>query len=264
MARLEIAHTTTLAYEQPIAETHMEVRLRPLEGLGQRVEAFSLRVEPESRVRWYLDGFGNQVAYFDHIPGHERVRVTARSRVRTDSDGDGQGPAVEEFPEDFLQFREPVLDLPEIRRIASRFRPDVAGLDTLASWINGRFEYRREITDVFTAVDRVLELRSGVCQDFAHLFVAIARAMRVPCRYVSGYIHPGGGHVGGGASHAWAEAFSGGRWIGYDPTNPVRAGENHVRLAVGRDYHDVPPTRGVYKGSATERMTVEVDVRWVQ
>lgn len=264
MARLEITHVTSFAYDRPVAETHMEVRLRPLEGLGQRLEEFTLRVEPESRLRWYVDGFGNQVGYFDHVPAHDAVRVTARSRVRTAPGSNGAEPPVEEFPEDFLQFREPVLDLPEIRRIASRFSRDEAGLDALAGWINGRFEYRREITDVFTAVDRVLELHSGVCQDFAHLFVAIVRAMGVPCRYVSGYIHPGGGRVGSGASHAWAEAWTGGRWIGYDPTNPVRADENHVRLAVGRDYHDVPPTRGVYKGAAKERMTVEVDVRWVR
>jgi hypothetical protein len=87
----------------------------------------------------------------------------------------------------------------------------------------------------------------------------IARSTGVPCRYVSGDIHPGG-RVGSGASHAWAEAFCGGRWLGYDPSNPVREGAHHVRVAVGRDYHDVPPTRGVYKGAATERMTVSVDV----
>lgn len=260
MARLEVTHVTTLNHDRPISETHMEVRLRPLEGMGQRVESFALEIQPESRVRWYRDSFGNHVGYFDHVPSHESVVVRAHSIVRTAADGNGAAAAPEEFPEDFLHFREPVLDLPDIREIAGRFRPDEAGLDAMALWIHDQFVYRPQITDVYTSVDRVLELRSGVCQDFAHLFIAIARAMGVPCRYVSGYIHPGGGRAGSGASHAWGEAWCGERWLGYDPTNPVRADEHHVRVAVGRDYHDVPPTRGVYKGAATERMTVSVDV----
>jgi transglutaminase-like putative cysteine protease len=108
----------------------------------------------------------------------------------------------------------------------------------------------------------VLKLRKGVCQDFAHLFVSVGRAMGVPTRYVSGYIPAGGGRVGYGASHAWAEAMIPGRgWVGYDPTNPVRAGEDHVRVAVGRDYYDVPPTRGVYIGGAAEEMEVVVETR---
>ena len=260
MARLDITHITTLTYDRPIAETHMEVRLRPLDGLGQRVEAFMLDVDPASGVRWYRDSFGNHVGYFDHVPSHDSVVVRARSTVRTEPDGSGTLAEGDEFPEDFLQFRDPVLDLPAIRRIAARFSSDEAGLDAAASWIHDHFIYRPQTTDVFTSVDRVLALGSGVCQDFAHLFIAVARAARLPCRYVSGYVHPGGGRAGSGASHAWAEAFCGGRWLGYDPTNPVRAGEHHVRVAVGRDYHDVPPTRGVYKGTAAERMSVSVDV----
>jgi transglutaminase-like putative cysteine protease len=114
---------------------------------------------------------------------------------------------------------------------------------------------------VTTAVDEVLRLRSGVCQDFAHLFIAVARAMGVPARYVSGYVYSGSGATSVGASHAWAEAWVPGRgWLGYDATHPVRAGEQHVRVAVGRDYRDAAPTRGVYVGAARGQLDVRVEM----
>ena len=111
---------------------------------------------------------------------------------------------------------------------------------------------------MYSAVDDVLALRAGVCQDFAHLFIAVARAMGVPARYVSGYIHSPGESVAS-ASHAWAEAWIAGRgWIGFDATHPIRTTPHHVRLAVGRDYTDAAPTRGVYVGSATGTMAITV------
>src|SRR5581483_5783690 len=159
-----------------------------------------------------------------------------------------------------------VMDVAGVRAIARRFgggdRPLVERLDALSAHINRSFEYRPQTTDVYTGVDEVIKLRSGVCQDFAHLFISVCRALGVPCRYVSGYIHSGAGRQGAGASHAWAEAFVEGLgWIGYDPTNPVRAGDHHVRVGIGRDYHDVAPTRGTYVGSGQETMAVEVVTR---
>ncbi len=265
MPRLEITHATRLSFSRPIAETVMELHARPLDGLGQRCVSFRLDIDPSSELHSYRDGFGNHVHYFNHLPVHERVTVVAKSVV--DTEVDSGPPEVEEFPEDFLQFRSPVLDLPRVRRIAARFShgPDPesteAALNMLATWINREFEYMRETTDVFTAIDTVLDLKSGVCQDFAHLFCAVARAMSVPCRYVSGFIPPGGGRTGSGATHAWAEAWVGDQWIGYDPTNPIRAGRHHVRVAVGRDYRDVPPNRGVYLGAASGTIDIEVRVR---
>jgi transglutaminase-like putative cysteine protease len=260
--KLAVAHRTVLTYELPIAETHMEVRLRPRVGAGQVVERFELAIEPRSAVRSYRDGFGNHVHYFNHVPGHDRVAVVAESVVSTSA---GQ-PDLEdrEFPHDFLQFRGPVQDSPGVRDLARRFEDgDVEQrLEALVVHINREFEYQPHTTTVFTAVDEVLRRRAGVCQDFAHLFIAVARCMGLPARYVSGYIHSGVGHVGEGASHAWAEVLvPGAGWVGYDPTNPVRALERHLRVAVGRDYQDVAPTRGTYLGAAREEMTVSVTTR---
>jgi transglutaminase-like putative cysteine protease len=260
--KLQVSHRTMLTYERPIAETHMELRVQPRAGAGQRVERFELVVEPRSRVRSYRDGFGNHVHYFNHVPSHGRVEVVARSVVSTAA---GQpDPEDASFPQDFLQFRSPVLEVAGVRALARRFPQDGVEerLEALVLHINREFEYQPDTTTVFTAVDEVMRRRTGVCQDFAHLFIAVARSMGLPARYVSGYIHSGVGHVGEGASHAWAEVLVPGRgWIGYDPTNPVRAAEQHLRVAVGRDYQDVAPTRGTYLGAAHEQMDVSVTTR---
>jgi transglutaminase-like putative cysteine protease len=264
---LEVLHTTTFTYSRKIAETVMEVRSRPLDGLGQRCVEFDLQVTPRATVGSYRDGFGNFVHYFNHLAPHDTVTVVGKAIVET---GLATAGPADGFPEDFLHFRSPVLSVGGIRHLAKRLAPKdpesaeevQVALDAIAIHINERFLYQPQTTNVYTAVDEVLKLKQGVCQDFAHLFVAVARAMTIPARYVSGYINAGVGLIGTGATHAWAEALVPGTgWVGYDPTNPVRAGEHHVRVAVGRDYHDVPPTRGVYLGAAEEAMEVTVQTR---
>jgi transglutaminase-like putative cysteine protease len=265
--KLEVVHSTHYRYTGPIAETVMEVRLRPMDGNGQRCLDFELEVSSGIKPRTYRDGYGNNVHYFNFVRPHTRLSVTSRSLVETGVELDA-GPG-EELVQDFLRFRSPVKDVPGVRELAGRHPvadprsgPAVEhALDELTRTINREFAYDRAVTNVYSAVDEVLELRAGVCQDFAHLFLAAARAMGVPARYVSGYIHSSGSSVAS-ASHAWAEGWVPGRgWVGYDATRPVRTTENHVRLAVGRDYSDAAPTRGIYIGAATGTMDVRVRTR---
>jgi transglutaminase-like putative cysteine protease len=269
--KLEIVHSTRYRYSGPIAETVMEVRLRPMDGNGQRCLEFDLDVSSGIKPRTYRDGYGNHVHYFNLVRPHTRLIVTSRSIVETGLEPDKD--AGEELVHDFLRFRSPVKDVPGVRELAARHPiadpssgADVeAALDELTLTISREFTYDRAVTDVYSAVDEVLELRAGVCQDFAHLFIAAARAMGVPARYVSGYIHAPGGGGASSASHAWAEGWvPGSGWVGFDATHPVRASENHVRLAVGRDYSDAAPTRGIYVGSATGSMDVGVRTRSIE
>ena len=271
MKRFEIEHTTRFSYSGPITETVMEVRLQPLDGRGQRCLDFNLEVSPRMPVGTYRDGYGNRVHYFNLLRAHDRVRVTSRSLVEMDLENNRVRSAEPDLVFDFLRFRPPVTDVPGVRRLAARHAPaDLASgpavetaLDALTVAISHDFAYDPAVTSVYTGVEEVLELRAGVCQDFAHLFIAAARAIGVPARYVSGYIHiPGDGGITEGASHAWAEAWvPGAGWVGFDATHPIRAGENHVRVAVGRDYRDAAPTRGVYVGTATGTMNVIVRTR---
>jgi transglutaminase-like putative cysteine protease len=268
--KLEIVHSTRYRYSGPIAETVMEVRLRPMDGNGQRCVEFELDVSSGIKPRTYRDGYGNNVHYFNLVRPHTRLSVTSRSLVETGRPLDAE-PG-EELVHDFVRYRAPVKDVPGIRELASRHPIDdpssgdsvELALDQLTQVISREFTYDRAVTNVYSSVDEVLALRAGVCQDFAHLFIAVARAMGVPARYVSGYIHSGpatggSGSVAAPASHAWAEAWVPGMgWVGYDATHPVRTTDHHVRLAVGRDYSDAAPTRGIYVGSAAGRMEVSV------
>ena len=246
----------------------MEVRLRPMDGGGQRCLDFDLKVSSGIQPRTYRDGYGNNVHYFNLVRPHTRLSFTSTSVVETGGELDAD-PG-EELVHDFLRFRPPVKNVPGVREMASRHpTADLASgpavehaLDELTLAISRDFAYDRAVTNVYSAVDDVLALRAGVCQDFAHLFIAVARAMGVPARYASGYIHFPGEKGATTASHAWGEAWVPGKgWIGYDATRPVRTSENHVRLAVGRDYSDAAPTRGIYVGSATGTMDVKVKTR---
>jgi transglutaminase-like putative cysteine protease len=272
--KLEIVHSTRYRYSGPIAETVMEVRLRPMDGNGQSCLEFQLDVSSGIQPRTYRDGYGNDVHYFNLVRPHTRLSVISRSVVETGRELDAD-PG-EELVNDFLRYRSPVKDVPGVRQLASRHPIAEPGsgvsveqaLDELTLAISRDFTYDRAVTNVYSAVDEVLALRAGVCQDFAHLFIAVARAMGVPARYVSGYIHESAGRRQGAArnvasaSHAWAEAWVPGRgWVGYDATHPVRTSDHHVRLAVGRDYSDAAPTRGIYVGSATGAMEVSVRTR---
>lgn len=205
--------------------------------------------------------------YFNYRPPHERVLVEARSVVVTATSpvaprlGRGGDPAR------FLEFDGPVQDLPEVRALAREHRLARRresgtlgeGLAALERAIHERFAYRPNATSVASTVADLLATRAGVCQDFAHLWLAVCRAARVPARYVSGYIV---GQGDGLASHAWAEAWIEGLgWRASDPTNPPFNPDAHVKVAVGRAYPDVAPTKGVFTGPAHETIEVSVSTR---
>ena len=160
-----------------------------------------------------------------------------------------------------------VPSLPEVAALAEPFR-DLEPFDAvrgMSEMIYRRFEYQPGVTDVTTSVAEVVAGGRGVCQDFAHLLIGLCRALEIPARYVSGYIvtsESGAPDRGGGASHAWAEASTPSHgWRGFDPTNNLVANDRYIKIAVGRDYHDVPPTRGTYRGAAVGHLDVAVSTR---
>ena len=135
-------------------------------------------------------------------------------------------------------------------------------LRQLNAAIHHHFDYTPKATRVDSPIDEALHTRKGVCQDFAHVMISLVRLLKIPCRYVSGYKAPGAaGERSGLASHAWVEAWlPGWGWVGFDPTNNELASERHIRTAVGRDYADVPPTKGLYKGESKGELAVQVIV----
>src|SRR5216684_6720784 len=169
----------------------MEVRLRPMDGNGQRCVRFDLDVSSGIKPREYRDGYGNNVHYFNLVRPHMRLSVTSKSVVETGLEPDPD-PG-EDLVEDFLRYRSPVKDVPGVHELASRhpIADHESGaaveraLDELTLSISQEFAYDRKVTNVYSSVDEVLALHAGVCQDFAHLFIAVARAMGVPARYRS-------------------------------------------------------------------------------
>jgi transglutaminase-like putative cysteine protease len=267
---IEVTHRTVFEYDADITETVMELRLQPVSDDQQRCQNFRLLVEPRGSVTIQTDRYGNSVHVFNYRLPHRRVVAEAQSIVNT---GLMEPTATTLSPADrfrLCQFNGPVVDLPAVRDLASACgldRADTAeatlsSLDALTELINARFEYQPQTTTVASTVADLIVNGRGVCQDFTHLWIAVCRSRGVPARYVSGYVHGEGTIRGGGASHAWAEAWLPGLgWLGYDPTNPVRVGSYHVKVAVGADYRDVSPTKGMFRGQARERLEVDVRTR---
>jgi transglutaminase-like putative cysteine protease len=263
---LTVEHVTQLGYDEPIVEAYTEVRLKPAHRDGQRCSAFSLTTEPRgATVQEYVDRFGNVVHHFDVLEAHERLAVVARSEVWTPARYIADAPTPSPLDHwDFLAPSRyvPVTDaLTELAAAADGDADARATAIALMGAVRGAMTYERGTTDVHTTATEALGDGRGVCQDFAHVMIGLCRARRIPARYVSGYLYDGsnGGH---GESHAWVDVHVGDAgWLSLDPTHDTEQTEHYVRVAVGRDYADVPPSRGVYRGTATETLEVKVTIR---
>ncbi|MBP7694158.1 MAG: transglutaminase family protein [Anaerolineales bacterium] len=259
---LRIAHTTTFTYDHLISEAYTEMRLRPLDAGGQRCLGFSLATEPRDEVLQYTDRFGNDVRHFDFIQPHQTVRVSAVSEVLTVDRLPLEPLALSPLDEfDYRMATEYVpLTEPLARFAAAHAVPGDAPATVWACLhaLYGRLAYTKGATDVTTTADEALALGQGVCQDFAHILLAVYRSLGLPARYVSGYLY---NHGRDAASHAWVDVYLPGQgWLSLDPTHNGEQTDHYVRVAVGRDYADVPPTRGVFTGNAHETLAVEVTV----
>ncbi|HUA61615.1 MAG TPA: transglutaminase family protein [Verrucomicrobiae bacterium] len=280
-----IRHLTRFRYSTPVRESLMELRMHPRSEGPQRCLGFEVTVSPRTRLQSYRDYLGNVVHHFD-VPGpHRQLTITAEAMVDVESipapperiDGDAwslldSDIAARDFwemltPSQFTQWTPAIdefareLKLPIGRE--ARSRDPLGLLRETNSTLYHAIEYVPKSTRVDSPVDDALRSRRGVCQDFSHIAIALVRRMGIPCRYVSGYLfhRKNTARSPEGATHAWIEAYLpvlG--WTGFDPTNNIAAGDTHVRTAVGRDYADVPPTRGVFKGDASSELTVAVRV----
>jgi transglutaminase-like putative cysteine protease len=258
--RLRIEHTTTFTYDHPISEAYTEMRLRPLSDNGQHVVAFMLSTEPHDEVLMHVDRFGNDVRHFDVVHPHQRLMATATSEVLTPEmlvpDMASLTP-LDEF--DFLMptpYAPFAANLVQFAATHVVLDDPAATAQALMHALFTLLKYERGATDVTTTADEALELGRGVCQDFSHIMLAACRSQGLPARYVSGYLYNSGQAA---ASHAWVDVhIAGHEWLSLDPTHDCAQSSEYVRVAIGRDYADVPPTRGVFKGNAKETMNVEV------
>ncbi|MEO6527206.1 MAG: transglutaminase family protein [Gemmatimonadaceae bacterium] len=273
--RIRLVHVTRFDYSADVAEGVMEVRLGPFSDATQRWDRFTLTVTPTGSVRPYTDGFGNRTHLVTVGRMHRMLEVVTRSELSTTLENPfvpSSKPPRALSPGELVDFLSPspmVPALPEFEAMAAPHRwtdPNATfeGVRALSRLVHESFTYQRNVTTVATTVEEVMRLRTGVCQDFAHVLIGLCRAVGVPARYVSGYtvadIPEEGGEKREQASHAWVEAFTPTHgWRGLDATNDVVVGDAHVKVAVGRDYADVSPTRGSFRGNAAQRLGVTVE-----
>ena len=289
VAQYTITHRNTFTYDKPVRESVMELRMKPRDEWHQRLRGFDVYVSPRVQLKSFTDWLGNTVHHFtlpgvhveqvieaeSHVVVEEPVSLPAPEEAASEPFGwDRLETLVREDAEgqylwDMLQgshFAHPTEALTAFAKGSLPERPasPLEAIEALSRAVHEGFTYRTASTTADSPIDDALSNRAGVCQDFAHVLIAAARFHGLPCRYVSGYLHgdaPAAGVVDLAATHAWAECFLPGYgWAGFDPTSGTRCGVHHVRTAIGRDYADVPPTKGVFRGSATSSLSVSVHV----
>jgi transglutaminase-like putative cysteine protease len=280
--RYRIVHRTAYRYASAVHESFNEVRLQPMSGEGQTCLDFDLTIDPPATVVAFRDYYGNAVHDFGVAYLHDHLVIEATSEVITfagameplggprEGEPDGSPPLAQlvadpVVADDWAEFLCPSAYVAlegasgELAREILAEEPGATAYGFLlraCAYIRGHYTYQVGATNVRSTVAELIAGGSGVCQDYAHLLIALCRHVGLPARYVSGYL---GGVAQSEASHAWTEAFVPPYgWLGVDPTLGTRCTGRHVRMAVGRDYADVPPLRGTYRGGGEASLEVTV------
>jgi transglutaminase-like putative cysteine protease len=283
VTRLRVRHVTGFSYPDEVTASYNEARMLPSQDEGQFVFSAQLRVDPAAVSHEFTDYWGTKVASFEVLGPHRQLSLTATSVVEVGARplpsspvpwsalGSLAGARTESVEQ--LVPTPPTSATDDLRALAESIRRDSASpAETalrIATTIGERMEYRTGVTSVRSTATEAWEARAGVCQDIAHVTLAALRAVDIPARYVSGYLHPRPdapvGETVIGESHAWVEWLTDAHdgeavWTGFDPTNRIPIGDRHVVVGRGRDYNDVPPLRGVYAGSGSAELFVTVEL----
>jgi len=272
--KFDVLHRTRYVYASPVCDSFNDVRLEPPSVPEQTVESFLLRVLPAVRLRHYTDFYSNRVHHFEIAEAHGYLLIESQFCVITHWPSPIARDAIlyplahigavahVERCFDFLQASRYI----ELDAVAWRLALDaIEGVsDTwqavlvLMQFTHGFLKYEPNSTHVHTHMSDVLRDRRGVCQDFAHLMIGLCRCVKIPARYVSGYLAT----ETASATHAWVEVYVPGvGWRALDPTHNRQLDETYVKIGHGRDYGDVPPISGNYRGSLERTMEVEVKIK---
>jgi transglutaminase-like putative cysteine protease len=272
--RFRIVHRTSLTYTSPIAASHNELRMTPISEPGQTTLEHRLRIRPMTWSHVFQDYWGSQVTALDVSAGHERLDIDSLSIVERApvpaDDAPGLGweeldtPTVADTHYEWLTIdgrTTPGSELTQQVRDQFRGRSVNDAVHSIFDLVGGHLDYRPGATAVHSSAEEAWAAGGGVCQDYSHVTVGLLRSLRVPARYVSGYLAPRQdsevGETSSGESHAWVEWWDG-SWHGFDPTNGKPVGLEHVVVGRGRDYGDVPPLVGVFSGAAQSQLEVDV------
>ncbi|MGZ5254604.1 MAG: transglutaminase family protein [Flavitalea sp.] len=278
MASFRINHITKYTYSAPVTDSANQVMLYPLTDLRQEEKSHELIISHNPLVETFTDYFGNQAGMFTILAPHSELIIRSIIEVTTVpveppvddraaiDQWDDLSVMDEMFPYvDFLSlenfdFEDEVYSM--VYNLVNKEATPYQVAQTLSAYVYYNFNYQKGITTVETSIDEVWKIKAGVCQDFAHILLVMLRMLRIPARYVSGYICPANHELRGeGATHAWVEAYIPHYgWLGLDPTNNCIVSDRHVRLAVGRNFSDCTPVKGTFKGVADSDLEVSVSI----
>jgi transglutaminase-like putative cysteine protease len=275
MRRFVVQHTTGYRYDGTVVASFNEARMTPLTTSAQTTLDARVEVEPMTWSYTYWDYWGTQVTAFETITPHTELTVVSSSTIDLYSVDPPQAtagwdvltrPDVRDTYHEFLvqtPHTEPVEEVAALARDAAGGLPPSEAARAVCDFLHSAIEYVPGVTGVHTSAEEVWSARQGVCQDFAHLSLGALRALGIPARYVSGYLHPQPdadlGETVEGQSHAWLEWWAG-EWLAFDSTHASIVGEDHILVARGRDYTDVAPLKGLYAGAASSELFVTVEV----
>lgn len=281
MARYEIEHVSRYSYTSPVRHCLMSLCIKPFDDARQQLLSYRITSDPPASINEELDSFGNTKHILNIHRMHKSLEITARSTVEVATPPPAPSPLatnawqeIESWRDSFALWdythasplTQPSSSLDSfIGRLDVRKESDpLQSVTNLSDSIYRNFQYAPGSTTAVSPVDHILNSGQGVCQDYAHAMIAIARSWGIPSRYVSGYVFVDGigGQAPQSATHAWVECLLPTLgWRSFDPTNAVMPSEGHVRIAVGRDYSDVSPTSGVLVSSGESRLEVDVRMR---
>ena len=280
MGRFKIRHITHYTYEEPVRDSANQIMLYPIKDEFQEVINHQITITGNPQVATFVDYFGNEVGTFTHPHPHSDLIIDSRLEVIIRD---------RPLPEDNIPYQDQwgMLDrlrhqinfidflklehfqaLPEMMEVIKKEKCEQCPPSKVATdfnaYVYNNFKYTKGITTVESTPDEIWQLRSGVCQDFAHILLFMLRLVHIPARYVSGYICPKKSSMRGeGATHAWVEAYIPSMgWIGLDPTNNCIVNDSHVRLATGKNFTDCSPVRGTYRGTSQHTLQVTVSVHY--
>ena len=274
-----IQHITKYEYDRFVQESVNEIRIFTYQCQEQEVLQHDLFITGSPEIFSYSDYWGNKAGMFNLLQPHKNLVIDSRLVVRTTSSPSLSVNFVSDFnmletevkddlkmlelsKPDAIQSTEVIMEI--LNSIYGPEKQVASVIQNCCEYIFNSFQYIKGITNIETTVDEILAQRAGVCQDFAHVMLQVLRTLKIPSRYVSGYICPDKkGLRGEGATHAWIEAWIPAYgWAGIDPTNNVWVTNHHVKLAVGRNFKDCSPVKGTFKGTATQNLSVFVSISY--
>lgn len=277
--QMRVVHSTGYTYTQPATQSYNEARLTPRSDRKQTVVATRVETTPATRAYRYTDYWGSVVTAFDLHKPHTEFHVVATSVVDTSEPLPPVRTAgwkellAEDVLDQYVEYLQPTRYTPrdpELAAVARQLKAGKHPVDAvlaIVDWVPEQLTYQPGSTGVHSSATDAWQAREGVCQDYAHVTLVMLRAIGIPARYVSGYLHtkPDAalGQVVKGESHAWIEVWTGGWWA-YDPTNDIPIGTRHVWVAIGRDYADVAPLKGIYTGGGESTLEVSVNLTRMQ